>query len=212
MKLIIFDFDGTLADTNSLVLKLAKEKFDEFEFDVESIESIKKKGLVKTLADAGVSYFKMPSIISDLQEDMYQRIGEVKFFPGTETLVKKLKKEGFILTILTHNKKKTVERFLKEHQIDIFSGVYDTSIFLKKHRKIKKIIKKHRLTKEETLVVGDQPSDIMAGKMAKTKTVAVDWGLFGEDALLKAEPDKIVSDPFEIYDFIIKESLKEKEK
>lgn len=211
MKLIIFDFDGTLADSNSLVLKLTKERFDEFEIGVESIESIKEKGLVKTLSDAGVSYFRMPGVVSDLQEIMYERVGKVKIFPGMETLVRRLKREGFVLTVLTHNKKKTVERFVKENGL-VFDGIYDTSIFFKKHRKMKKIMRKHGFSKKETIAVGDQPGDIEAGKRVGIETVAVDWGLYGEKALLKTEPDKIVSDPFEIYDFIIKESLKEKEK
>ena len=59
-----------------------------------------------------------------------------------------------------------------------------------------------QLRPEDCVYVGDQPSDVIAGKAAGVGTVAVLWGFGDEEALRAAAPDTILSDPSKLISFI----------
>jgi pyrophosphatase PpaX len=46
--------------------------------------------------------------------------------------------------------------------------------------------------------VGDSPYDLQAARGAGMRSVAVTWGVFDEEALVREEPDRLAREPYEL--------------
>ena len=109
-----------------------------------------------------------------------------------------LKKENFMLGILTSNSKDNVQEFLKKNDMDVFDWVYAERSLFGKARKLDKIIKKQKLKKEETIYVADEIRDIEAAKKSQIKIMAVTWGFNAKAGLAKYRPDFLLDHPKEL--------------
>ena len=82
---LIFDFDGTIADTLSAVIRLVNEHADEFRIqpladkDVENLRGMSNRDIMKKYQSPLV---KMPSLVLRTQKELHQRIDQVELFPG----------------------------------------------------------------------------------------------------------------------------------
>ena len=83
IKTVIFDFDGTIADTFSTLVKLFNSKAKEFGLDKltsKEIESIRNMGLKELFKKYGVNLIKGPFIAKKIRQDLGSRITDIKSF------------------------------------------------------------------------------------------------------------------------------------
>lgn len=206
MKTIVFDFDGTIADTLSLVVeivnKLAK-KYTLKKITKKDILRLRDKTYVeifKELHAFGISVLQLPFLLKEGKDRMTKQIVSCKLFPGlSETLIF-LKEKGFRLGIITSNLKKNVELFLHKNNLNVFDFIYsDNSAFLLgKGDKLKKLIEKNHWRSDEVVYVGDEVRDVEAAKEAGVKIISVGWGFNSREILLKQHPDYLIGKPKEL--------------
>src|SRR3989344_3405276 len=168
IKVVIFDFDGTIADSLPMhfnkIIDLAKKRF-----------SVDKK-----------------------EKDLYLQIDKIKIFPGMAKLLKNLKENNYKIGILSSNMQRNVNKFIKINRLDFFDIVYCESNILGKDKTIKKMMKKYALKTEEIIYVGDEIRDIVACHKMGIKMIGVSWGLHTVEALQKNEVNYIAKKPHEI--------------
>jgi len=114
-------------------------------------------------------------------------------FPGVYETVETLHERGFKLGIVTAKILYTAKKGLKLCRLEPF---FDTVIALDHTTRPKpdpepvfKALDRLGSTPEETIMIGDNYHDILAGKNAGTKTAGVAWTIKGKDFLLRYEPD-----------------------
>ncbi|PIV09239.1 carotenoid oxygenase [Candidatus Roizmanbacteria bacterium CG02_land_8_20_14_3_00_36_15] len=211
IKMVIFDFDGTIADTLPFsfknVIKIARILKINNLSEKQIIKEIRTKSYreLMTLGGMKLSWFKLPlimGIIRKMQEELYGEIETIKIFPGIKKLLKDLKKRGINLMILSSNLEKNVKKFLLVNQIDFFDFIDCGSHILGKAAAIDNLLKKNNFKEEKTVYVGDEIRDIEACKKIKMKIIAVSWGLNKAHILKKYGADFIVSKPSEILKII----------
>lgn len=197
IKVILFDFDGTLVDTFPLI-KGVVEKFKKKEgYPPLDIEQIKQVGLKKLIKKSGIPLWKIPSITSKILKSFRKRT-DIKLFWGIKKVIKELKKD-YRLGILSSNSKENIKKILKENGVEkIFEYSYSDSPFFGKHNRLKKLIKKYKFNPEEIIYVGDEDRDIKAAKKVKIKSVAVTWGYNSRERLIKEKPTYLVDSPKEL--------------
>ena len=210
IKTIIFDFDGTIADTlafsfgRSLEL-LRKEKIDLPEKEI--IKKIKSNSYQELMKEFRLSWLKIPfmlRIVKQGQRDLYYQIDKIKIFPGMKKLFKKLKNKNYQIGILSSNMQRNINKFIKINRLNFFDIVYCESNILGKDKTIKKMVRKYNLKKEEIIYVGDEIRDIVACHKTGVKMIGVSWGLHTFEALQKNGVDYIISKPQEILEIINK--------
>jgi phosphoglycolate phosphatase len=210
IKALIFDFDGTIANTLpytfSKIIELAKKlKVKDFK-EKEIIEKIRSLSPQELFCQFSVSWLKMPLIIWEVkkaQKDLYSKINKIKIFLGIKKLLKELKKKEIKLYIYSSNLKKNIVKFLEKEKISqYFENIYVGGNLLGKDKDLINILKKEGLKTDEVYYVADEVRDVLACQKAKIKMIGVSWGLAGERGLKKTKADYLVKKPEKILELI----------
>lgn len=199
---IIFDFDSTLAESLPQVKKIFLEIAKEMNFKQISEEMMGKlirKEVKETLKELKIPIFKLPKIERLFRQKMKMVIKKIKPFSKIKETISELKKEGYSLGILSSNSQENVLWFLKKYQLDSYFDFVDGgSGFFGKARKIKKLLKKNKLKRDEVVYIGDETRDITAAQKNKIRVISVTWGVNPRKVLTKYRPDWLADNPKEL--------------
>jgi len=197
IKTIIFDFDGTLADSLKMGLKIVNELSEKYNYKkIKNYKKLKDKNAKYIITKVlGLSKVKLPFYVNDVKKRLNKQIKNVKIFKGIPSLMKKLSK-NYTIGILSSNSKENVKFVLEKNKIS-YDFIMPTSIF-GKYKVIKKLIDKNKLNRSEVVYVGDEIRDIKACKRLGIKIISVSWGYNSKKALKKHKPDYLVDKPKEI--------------
>lgn len=206
MKVVIFDFDGTIADTFDSVLKITHGLAMEYGYqpptpeDVKRLRSLDSREIIK---QSGIPFFRLPFLLKRLKAELRREIQNLKPIPGmTEALVD-LYQQGHALGIVTSNSQENVGVFLEAHGLsNLFAFIYSGTTLFGKGRVIRHLIFQHDLNPQKIIYVGDETRDIEAAKRIPIQVVAVSWGFNTEEALAQQEPDFLIQEPQELVSVI----------
>lgn len=204
-KIVIFDFDGTIADTLDSVINIVNRLSNEFGHKSvleKEIPLLRAKKPKEILSHLGIPLYKLPFWIRRIRSEINEEIGDLNPSVDLKPIILALKKKECTVGILTTNTEKNVKKFLLNNNLDVFDFLYSGKSVFGKDKDIKKILKKTGLNKKEVFFVGDEIRDIEAGKKAKVITIAVSWGFNSREALKKENPDNIIDSPSELMDII----------
>jgi HAD superfamily hydrolase (TIGR01549 family) len=204
---IIFDFDGTIADTFEISVKILNQFKDEYNFEEitpKKIKKLKGESFAKIIKGTGISIFKTLTIARRVQKELNNQMDKVEIFKGMIKLFEKINKTGIKMGIMTSNSKKNVNKFLKENDINYFDYIYSGINLFGKNKLMKKILRERELREDEVIYVGDEIRDVEACKKVGIKMVAVVWGFNSKEGLKKAKPNWLVDGPEEIFSVLIK--------
>lgn len=196
-KVILFDFDGTIADSFEsffgIINKLSK-KYHFRSVRREDLNQLRTKSALDLLKEFNISWYKIPFIARDFKHLQQEEIDRLKPIKGIAPVLQRLK-NTYTLGIVTSNSRKNVEAFLKKNNCDVFTYVYTDSSFFGKDKMINGFLKKYSFAKEDVLYVGDEIRDIQACKKAGIAVIAVSWGFNVKKGLAKYNPAYLIDSP-----------------
>ncbi|MCL2930935.1 MAG: HAD-IA family hydrolase [Trichodesmium sp. MAG_R03] len=205
IKIVIFDFDGTLADTFDLIFAITNRLSVEFGYKkakTEEILEIKKLSPQEFIKQSKISIFKVPFLLRRIRTDLQKEINNVELFAGMKEVLLALKLQGYKIGIITSNAQKNIEFVLQKYDLLIFDFIVSGITLFSKHRSIKKYLKSEKIELEEIVYIGDEIRDINAAKKAKVKVIAVTWGFNSKEVLSEYQPDALVDQPQELIEVI----------
>lgn len=194
---IIFDFDGTLVDSFDISCEIIHElalKYGKIDMSLNEIkEFIRNKNLKDIIAEFKINKFQLFFILIKAQYEFHKKLKSIKFFEDVENMIKKLKKNGFNVGIVSSNSKTNIEDYLEDKNMkDEFDFVYKTSLFNKANT-LKKVINNLKIEMNEVLYVGDEIRDLIASKSIGLSCVSVSWGFNSEKLLISKKPKYLVA-------------------
>ncbi len=197
-KYIIFDFDGTIADTFHILEEIGKEYARKYSINITPKEA-KEYGLKKTLLKSKFPIWKIPKILPEVRKKIALGLKtDVRLFPGIKEILIKLSK-NYYLGILSTNSKQNIMQFLKKYNLyRFFRFVYSDSSIFGKHFVLKRLCKKYSISYKNIIYIGDEDRDIEAAKKLCIKIIAVSWGYNSKKLLKKYNPDYLVDNPKQI--------------
>lgn len=209
VRVVIFDFDGTLAD----VVPLMRKVYGDFavrkgypEMTEEIYETLRKGTLKDVLKWAGIKPWQLPGIMREGRSAFYKGSKQVMLFEGITDLLPQLKNQGIDLYILSSNSVDTIKEIMKRNNVDTFVTVLKRPALFGKSVSIKKLMKKNGYKKSEVWMVGDEVRDIEAANKAGVNSVAVAWGLQHEIALERSNPTFLARSVKELNKILLKEA------
>ena len=123
-------------------------------------------------------------------------------FKGMKEVMLELKQQGYSLGLLSSNTQANINKFLINHQLEIFDFIETSSLFNGKVGKLNRILSQSQRKPNEVIYIGDEVRDIKACQKAGIPIIVVTWGYQKEALLKKYSPDYIVSKPSDIIKII----------
>ncbi|MEM6264064.1 MAG: HAD-IA family hydrolase [Bacteroidota bacterium] len=201
-ELLVFDFDGTIADTLSVAVEISNELAPEFDFpkmNTEEFLELKGKKVAELMEMANMSWVKLPVFIKRVRDSFKKYLPQVEPVEGMPEVLLALKSEGFHMGILTSNTEENVHHFLQQHQLEYFEFIHSPSSIFGKGRVLKTFSRKYKIPNRKVVMIGDERRDIKAAHKAEVRSVGVTWGFGSADALQEHEPHHIVHQPKELF-------------
>lgn len=201
IKAILFDFDGTLADTAPGIVNTMQETFKTMQLPVPTEEAIRQTiGLkleegVKVLGrfdDATAQ--KGAAIYRELF--MKIELSKIQIFPEVKETLTILQQMGIRMAICTSRGLNSLNFILTANNMnDYFEEIITASANLPTKPApdmVFELLKRMNLTANEVLVVGDTTFDIEMGHNAGCKTIAVTYGNHSTEILATSHPTYII--------------------
>lgn len=203
---IIFDFDGTIANTFPYIFEIIKKLAIEqgiTNLTDKDLLSVRDKHPLEAIKMFNIPILKLPFLVIRGQKMLKKNINQVKLFPGIKEVLYKLKEKGYHLGVLSSNSVENLNLFFKKNQIAIFDFVKSSSNIFGKAWSLRSIVKDNKLRKEEVVYIGDEVRDIEACHDVGIDIIAVTWGFNSKNILKKYQPEYLVAQPAELLTLII---------
>ena len=203
IKLIIFDFDGTLGDTRRNIVTTMQMAIKEMQ-----LPSRTETECASTIGLPLAGCFR--TLFPDIQEKLISRCAETyrrifnenlqkitpEAFPGVVKTLKALKEKGFALTIASSRSRNSLTELTRDmgiaDYISYLIGADDVKEAKPRPEPVLKTLTAMHFDASETLVVGDMAVDILMGANAGTKTCGVTWGNGSKEELKEAGANFII--------------------
>lgn len=210
---VLFDFDGTVMDTNNVILMSWQHTFRTLENREETLEN-----LVKTFGEPLEATMKkfFPDVPVEESVNIYRSFHHdnfsklIKLFPGMEELISEVKHRGYKTGLVTSRLLRTTMEGLEKYHIkdcfDVIVTAEDTTKHKPDPQPIYVALEKLGSAAENSIMLGDTLFDLMCAANAGVKSALVGWSLALKDKtaeeLGEAAPDYFISKPEELLEII----------
>lgn len=203
LKSVIFDFDGTIADSYNYYLKVIDEMYPHFNIGDQSIDELEKqrsKSIRTIIQENNIPLLQVLIAWRKVVKRFGQDVDQIHLFPGIKDIMEYLQSKNINITIVSINQRKNIEEFLKQYDLfKYISDIHTSNLFLGKNATLNKVLKKRKLTKDEVVYVGDETRDVAVCKKVGIPIIAVTWGFNSRDGLKPFSPEFIVDNSHELY-------------
>jgi len=200
--LLIFDFDGTIANTLETGLRIFNEVAEEYSLEritMEEAKELRKLNTRALLDHLGISRILAVRLGAHLRKVLHSRMDEVDLMPEVDRAIRTLFDDGYPLGILSSNSRENIRDFLDRFGLgDCFLFIEAGVSLFGKPQRIKNLLKKRKLEPAEVAYIGDETRDMEAARIATVRSIAVCWGANGREAMVTEGPDYCIDRPDEL--------------
>jgi phosphoglycolate phosphatase len=198
---MLFDFDGTIADTLFSSIKTAREISDKFklldasEINIEKFRNLSSEDFIKRL---DINPLKLLYIIWLFRRKVFSYIEKEKPIDGMLDTLNEIQNRGVKIAIVSSNTKKNINKFLHANGFSADIEVFTPIFIMNKTRQIKKACRRYGVLPENTAYVGDETRDIISAKDAGVMSVSVTWGFQFREVLSRFGCDFMADTPSDL--------------
>ncbi len=199
-RVVVFDFDGTLADSIFGVLALF-ERYHNHNIPSTSdgVKDFRNKSMFQIAKELKIPLYKLFLLALFGRRQFSKHLDVVQLYAGIEDVLKSLHKAGVKMYILSTNSADTIKRFLNTKKVDKYiENIYGKAFILNKAPKMRQLMRQEGVRREDLWFVGDELVDVFSAKRAGVDLVSVTWGYTARTALAAAKPTAITDTTAEL--------------
>ena len=199
MAAIIFDMDGTIADSFDYVADFMASESGKGALGPEAKEALRGLSMVGMARHLGFKWWQGPLLFFRGRSRMKHAIKDLQSFSGIPELIRKLHAEGHELFIVSTNSVRNIRLFLRHQKIHkYFLQIYGGAGIFGKPIALRRLLREHKIDIDHAVYVGDEIRDVEAAKVIGMRAVAVSWGFASRDGLKAANPLGVADTPAEL--------------
>ncbi|MBB3220280.1 HAD hydrolase-like protein [Pseudoduganella umbonata] len=188
--LLIFDFDGTLADSFPFFLEVFDTLADAHHFrrlDRSRLEELRGADVPQIMRHVGLPRWKLLPVAMHFRTLMAQSIGSIRLFDGVPDVLRSAAADGVLLAIVSSNSEANVRAVLGD-DARLFAHFECGAALFGKRRRLRRVLQGTGVADERVLCVGDEVRDIDAAHAEGLDFGAVGWGYARPEALRARAP------------------------
>lgn len=196
VDLVIFDFDGTLADSTAWAIRAVRPLAERFKFKAvteDEIAMLRGRTSREIIAYLGLPLWKIPLVAAHGKKMMAAEAHAIPLFAGTGDLLRGLSAAGLRLAIVSSNSEATIRSILGAELAGLVDHYGCGAAIFGKAAKFRAVVKAARVPKDRVLCIGDETRDIEAAREAGLACGAVEWGYATRRALADYGPTMMFS-------------------
>jgi phosphoglycolate phosphatase len=188
-SLVIFDLDGTLADSFPWFCRHVNDVADKFGFRrVENFEALRHADFRQTFRNLQVPTWKLPAIARHMRGVKSQHLDEISLFPGVEPMLREVSDAGLRLALVSSDSEANARRQLGGLQ-NLFEAFDCGASVFGKAAKFRRVVGQAGVKPSDVISIGDEVRDIEAARDVGIACGAVTWGYAAPKILEAMRPD-----------------------
>lgn len=204
--LVVFDFDGTLADSAGWMARVFNDVAERFGYrqvtrdELEMLRGRPNREIVRFL---GVPGWKMPLVARHMRRLMARDVAEIRLFDGVDALLERLAARGVALAIVSSNAEDTIRGILgPENTAHIRFFACGASLF-GKAAKFRRVLRQSGVAARRAIAIGDEVRDAEAAAETGLAFGAVTWGYATAELLRRHQPTLVFDSVAAIGDAVL---------
>ena len=192
--LVIFDFDGTLADSLPCFLGIMDRLSEQHGFRkiaVHDLEAMRRFDARQLFQHLGIPFWKLPGLTRQIRRLMAEHVDEVSLFPGIEDFLRRLLGQGVDLAIVSSNSWENIRRILGPENTLLFQHTECEASIFGKRPKLRRVLRKSGHTPDRAIYIGDEIRDLQAAHAEGLAFGAVTWGHTPADQFRSHGPQEV---------------------
>lgn len=197
---VIFDFDGTLADSFEYVFEFLKNEAGNTKvYTKAEREALRKMSMKRLAVRLGVPAWRLVPLYFKGRRVLRAHMEHVQLFPGMADVLRQLHQDGCWLFVASSNSTRNIRRTLRRQGVlEYFRTIRGGAGFTGKTAVLRELLIRYRLPKDTTWYVGDETADIVSATRAGVRSLAVGWGFANPAHLEEVGPNAVAAKPTDI--------------
>ena len=189
---MIFDFDGTLADSFPWFVSVLDDVARRWRFKTVAPgehEALRHLSATEIFRHLEVPSWKVPMIAGDMRRRMSRDIARIGLFDGVGRELVRLDGAGVRLGIVSSNAAVNIKRVLGPRLWDLIQHRECGAGVSAKHGRLTRLLRRAGVAPEHAIYIGDEVRDIDAARRAGMAAGVVTWGYNDASVLRRHGPD-----------------------
>lgn len=202
MAYLIFDFDGTIANTLDVIVQITNRLAPDYGFSPttpDKLQYFRSLSTHQLLEESEIPLFRVPFLLRRVRRELRKEVHLLEPIPKLTRVIHELAAQDHQLMIASSNSTQNIRHFLQKHGLETaFGHIYANIGLLGKTRVLKRIQHRHSLHLDQMLYIGDETRDIEAAQRADIRIAAVSWGFSSRSALKQQQPSFLLDQPHDL--------------
>lgn len=204
-RLVIFDFDGTLADLFPWFSRVVNDIADRYRFkrvEPHEIDALRTMSARELMHRQGVAAWKMPFIARHVRQRKSKELDQTRLFDGVNQMLARLSDADIGLALVSSNSERNVRAVLGAEIANRFR-FYECGVSMfGKSSRYGRVLRRSGTPARDAICIGDEIRDLEAARRQGIAFGAVTWGYTAPDALIAHAPDVVFRSVGEIADHL----------
>lgn len=209
-RLVIFDFDGTLADSGDWFLSVADHLAERFKFRKvapDEIDTLRGRTTSEVIRHLGIPRWKLPAIGRYLHRLLGEQTDRIALFDGVTALLQQLAAHGVRIALVTSNAEDNARAILGPANAALIERFECGASLFGKAPRYRRVLRKSKVALDQVISIGDETRDIVAAKKVGICSGAVLWGYANRDGLARLEPDIFFETPEQVLRLLLGDTV-----
>jgi HAD superfamily hydrolase (TIGR01549 family) len=203
-RLVVFDFDGTLADSMAVSIRIFQQIGPALGLKpFTDLDAARRMPTRKILKEVGISFWKLPKVVRAFQAAAAEHAHELKLHPGLAEALIDLHARGTRLGVLSSNREDNIRKCLAANGVEhVFEFVIGHPQLFGKARALRRISRRQRVERTDMVYIGDETRDVEAARRAGVGAAAVGWGYHTPELLATFQPMFLLREPADLVSLV----------
>jgi len=202
-RLVIFDFDGTLANSLPWFSRVLNDVADRYHFkrvaahEEDLLRAMDPRSLMRHL---GIPAWRLPLIVRYMRKRKSQELDQTHLFDGVDRMLRRLADADIATALVTSNTEPNVRTILGAANANLIRYFECGASLFGKAPHFRKVLRRSRTPADEAICIGDELRDLEAAQKVGIAFGAVTWGFSMPEALVARSPTAVFRSVDEIAD------------